>query len=122
MLLLSPMSSKSHYVVLLLPSLLIARTIVERRSRPLRWLLIPLIVCGPLTTKGLIGKPLGDLTLIWGLPIWYVLISLAGIWMVLAAVRAAAAAEPGRAPGASGSARPHDRVSHRRRVDSAQSI
>lgn len=88
MLLLSPMSSKSHYVVMLLPSFLIVRAVVERRSRWLRWLLIPLVVCGPLTTKGLIGKPLGDLTLMWGLPVWFVLISLAGIWIVLTAVQA----------------------------------
>ena len=86
MLLLSPMSSKSHYVVTLLPSLLIARAIVERRSRWLPWLLVPLIACGPLSTKGLIGRSLGDLTLVWGLPVWFALTSLVGIWMVLRAM------------------------------------
>jgi hypothetical protein len=88
MLLLSPMSSKSHYVVLLLPSLLIARAVVHQSNRWLRRLLIPLLVCGPLSTKGLLGKPLGDLTLMWGLPTWYALCSLVCIWIVLAAVRA----------------------------------
>ena len=100
MLLLSPMSSKSHYVVTLLPSFLIVRAVVERRSRWLRWLLIPLVVCGPLTTKGLIGKPLGDLTLIWGLPVWYALISLVGVWMVLAATQAKTDAGAERPAGA----------------------
>jgi hypothetical protein len=86
MLLLSPMSSKSHYVVTLLPSLLIARAIVERRSRWLPWLLLPLAVCGPLSTKGLIGRSFGDLTLAWGLPVWFALMSLVGIWMVLTTI------------------------------------
>jgi hypothetical protein len=84
MILLSPMSSKSHYVVMILPALLIVRAVVEGRSRGLRWLLLPLVVCGPLTAKGLIGKSLGDLTLVWGLPTWYALISLAGLWLLLA--------------------------------------
>jgi len=88
MLLLSPMSSKSHYVVMILPSLLIVRAVVERRSRWPRWLLLPLIVCGPLSTKGLIGKSLGDLTLIWGLPTWYALTALAGVWLLMAAGKA----------------------------------
>jgi hypothetical protein len=88
MLLLSPMSSKSHYAVMILPSLLIARAVVEGRSRWLRWLLLPLMVCGPLTPKGLIGKSLGDLTLVWGLPTWYALTALAGVWLLLAAGKA----------------------------------
>jgi hypothetical protein len=87
MLLLSPMSSKAHYVVVLLPSLFIARAVIERRSRWLSWLLVPLVICGPLTTKGLIGKSLGDLTLFCGLPTWYAILSLVGMWMVLAIVR-----------------------------------
>jgi len=96
MLLLSPMSSKSHYVVTLLPSLLIARAVVERRSRALMWLLIPLLVCGPLTSKGLIGKTLGDLTLLWGLPVGFALACLAGMWILLGTLRAESDAEPAR--------------------------
>jgi len=85
MLLLSPMSSKSHYVVLLLPSLLIARLVVQQRNRWLRGLLVPLVIFGPLTAKGLLGKSLGDLTLAWGLPTWFALLTLVSMWIVLGA-------------------------------------
>jgi hypothetical protein len=79
MLLLSPMSSKAHYVVLVLPCMLLARALVEGRCDWKRWLL-PLAVLGPLTAKGLTGKTLGDLILAWGFPTWFVLILLAAMW------------------------------------------
>jgi hypothetical protein len=79
MLLLSPMSGKAHYVVLLLPCMLLARAVVEGRCDWKRWLL-PLAVFGPLTAKGLMGKALGDLILAWGFPTWFVLILLAAMW------------------------------------------
>ena len=94
MLLPSPMSSKSHYVVLLLPSLILARLAVERR---LRWsiaLLVVLVITGPLTAKGLIGKEAGDLTLIWGIPTWFVLFSLLGTWLALEAVHSRPVLDP----------------------------
>jgi len=87
MLLLSPMTSKAHYVVLLLPSLFIARAVVRQPGSPLCWILVPLAVFGPLTTKGLIGKSAGILTLAWGLPTCYVLVCLAGIWLILPGAR-----------------------------------
>ena len=97
MLLLSPMSSKAHYVVLVLPSMLFARWFVERRpvgqafqpdSQPrFRWLLvvllIVLLITGPLTSKGLTGKALGDLTLAWGFPTFFALGLLAAMWLSL---------------------------------------
>ncbi|HWB11390.1 MAG TPA: glycosyltransferase family 87 protein [Pirellulales bacterium] len=81
MLLLSPMSSKAHYVVLLLPCMLLARAVVEGRCDWKRWLL-PLAVLGPLTAKGITGKPLGDLMLAWGFPTWFVLVLLAAMWQL----------------------------------------
>lgn len=86
MLLLSPMSSKAHYVVLLLPCLVLARAVVERRLDA-RWWLPPLLILGPLTSKGVTGKPLGDLLLAWGLPTWFVLSLLAAMWMLLPSAR-----------------------------------
>lgn len=79
MLLLSPMSSKAHYVVLVLPCLLVARATIEGRLSGKLWL-PPLLVLGPLTAKGITGKPLGDLLLAWGLPTWCVLLLLAAMW------------------------------------------
>ena len=79
MLLLSPMSSKAHYVVLLLPCLVVARAVVERRCDA-RWWLPPLLIFGPLTSKGITGKPLGDLLLAWGFPTWFAIVLLAAMW------------------------------------------
>lgn len=80
MLLLSPMSSKSHYVVMTLPAMLLARAAIERRERWL-WGLVPaLLAIGSLSVKGILGKKFGDLALMWGCPTWYVLLTLAGIW------------------------------------------
>lgn len=90
MLLLSPMSSKTHYVVTILPLLWIARAVVEQRGRWIRWLLVPLAICGPLSTKGLLGKGWGDLTLAWGMPTWFALFCLLGMWLILARPAASA--------------------------------
>lgn len=79
MLLLSPMSSKAHYIVLVLPCLQVARAVVEGRMNAKLWL-PPLVVLGPLTAKGITGKALGDLMLAWGLPTWCVLLLLAAMW------------------------------------------
>ena len=108
MLLLSPMSSKAHYVVLVLPCILFARWFVERRQavgqafqpdsqaslrRPLTALLAVLLVTGPLTSKGLTGKALGDLTLAWGFPTWFALALLAVTWLILPRTRAKSSPE-----------------------------
>lgn len=80
MLLLSPMTSKAHYAVMVLPALFVARRVVEQPSRGWLLVLFGLIVTGPLTAKGLLGKSLGDLTLAWGLPTWFVMLSLLSLW------------------------------------------
>ncbi|HEX7447393.1 MAG TPA: glycosyltransferase family 87 protein [Pirellulales bacterium] len=82
MLLLSPMSSKAHYVVLLLPCLVLARAAVERRCDA-RWWLPPLVIFGPLTSKGVTGKPLGDVVLAWGFPTWFAIVLLVAMWILL---------------------------------------
>lgn len=79
MLLLSPMSSKAHYVVLLLPCLLVSRAVMERHLVWRLWL-PPLLLLGPLTAKGITGKPLGDLMLAWGFPTWFAIVLLAAVW------------------------------------------
>lgn len=83
MLLLSPMSGKAHYVILVLPCLLLSRDLVERPS-PRGWLLVGLLmVCGPLTAKGLVGRAWGDLALLVGLPTWFALLTLVAMYGVL---------------------------------------
>jgi hypothetical protein len=94
MLLLSPMSSKAHYVVLLLPCFAFARACIERRDAWLRGLLPVLLIAGPLTSKSLTGKALGDLTLAWGFPTWFALALLVGVWRLLPTRQAAMNAAP----------------------------
>jgi hypothetical protein len=79
MLLLSPMSSKSHYVVLVLPCLLLGRAVVEGRLRWPVWLPLALVL-GPLSSKGVTGKALGDLLLAWGFPTWFAIALLIAMW------------------------------------------
>jgi hypothetical protein len=84
MLLLSPMSSKAHYAVLVLPSLFVARRVVESPTRGWMILLGAMAITGPLTAKGLLGKSLGDLTLAWGMPTMYVVLALLAMWRLRA--------------------------------------
>ena len=79
MLLLSPMSSKAHYVALLLPCFVMTRAFVEKRLNWKLWLPL-LVVLGPLTAKGITGKTLGDLMLAWGFPTWFALVLLVAMW------------------------------------------
>ena len=79
MLLLSPMSSKAHYVVLVLPCLVLARAVIDQRLSWKVWV-PPLVLLGPLTAKGLTGKALGDLMLAWGFPTWFAIIALVAMW------------------------------------------
>jgi hypothetical protein len=109
MLLVSPMTSRAHYLILILPSLLICRAAIIDSDRFFRWLLPVLLVCGPLVTKGLIGKTLGDLALAWSLPTCYALACLAGMWRLMArggAARRAPVAEFVRIPQALGKIHP----------------
>lgn len=91
MVLLSPMSSKSHFAVLLVP---LAAALVAwlrvRRDLLLTVLLVGVFVLGTLLTKGLLGSRLGNVTLAYGSVTWTALLAL------LAALRAqrVARAEP----------------------------
>jgi hypothetical protein len=83
MVLLSPMSSKSHFAVLLVP--LAAALVVwlrVRRDLLLTVLLVGVFVLGTLLTKGLLGSKLGNVTLAYGSVTWTAFLAL------LAAMRA----------------------------------
>lgn len=94
MLLLSPMSGKAHYVLLWLPTLLVAQALIERPTAWRKLHFVVLLVCGSLTAKGITGKALGDWTLNWGLPTCYALATLGAMWgLMLQARREQALAE-----------------------------
>lgn len=76
MLLASPMSSKAHYVILVLPCILVSRRLVEGRGW-WRWVVAAVLVSlGPLSAGEFTGDALGDLLLAWGGPTWFVLVLL----------------------------------------------
>jgi hypothetical protein len=82
MLLFSPMTSKSHFAVLLLPTLLLARRLVERREGAMWALAGLLLISGPLTSRDLIGRAWCDTLLFWGLPTWHVMATWCGLlWL-----------------------------------------
>ena len=71
MLLLSPMSSKAHYVILLLPCLLLVREAITRPGPgTIAWLVV-LAIAGPLSSKGIVGRTGGEWALVAGLPTLY---------------------------------------------------
>jgi hypothetical protein len=77
MVLLSPMSSKSHFGVLLLPVAVAALLLVRgSRDRVLLVLLGAVFVAGTLTTKGLVGKNAGNQLLAYGSVTWTALLAL----------------------------------------------
>jgi hypothetical protein len=80
MLLLSPQSSKAHFVVMALPVMQIVRAAVIDRSRVAQGVLTVLAVLGPLSVKGIVGSAWGDRLLIWGAPAFFTLVSLVTLW------------------------------------------
>ncbi len=76
MLLASPMSSKAHYVILVLPCILVSRRLVEGLGW-WRWIVAAVLAgLGPLSAGEFTGDTLGDLLLAWGGPTWFVLVLL----------------------------------------------
>lgn len=68
MLLVSPMTSKAHYAILILPILALSRRMVVERQWWL-WLALPaLVLFGPASAKGLVGREWGQTLLVWGTP------------------------------------------------------
>lgn len=77
MVLLSPMSSKSHFGVLLLPAALVASLLCRGwRDACLIVLLAASFVAGTITTKGLVGSRTGNLLLAYGAVTWSAVLAL----------------------------------------------
>lgn len=83
MLLLSPMTGKAHFVLMLLPCFVLIRAALIDQDRRL-WPVIGLMaIAGPLTTKGVWGRDLGGAMLDWGMPTLYLALGLAGSWLAV---------------------------------------
>jgi hypothetical protein len=83
MLLLSPMSSKAHFGVLILPGFCLARAAAASRSRLLWTLLAGAVVLGLLGNKDPLGEKLYTLTLWLGTATLQTLVLLAGCLIAL---------------------------------------
>jgi hypothetical protein len=83
MLLLSPMSSKAHFGVLVLPGLCLARRIVATSCRWLGAIFFGALILGLISNKDPIGDQLYSLTLWYGFTTWQTLLLLLGCLLVL---------------------------------------
>ncbi len=84
MLLLSPMSSKAHFFLLLLPAVLMARFFIwEHRDWIIGSILFMMFVYGTLSVKGLIGNEAGHTILATGSVTWCTLLAMLGTWRVM---------------------------------------
>jgi hypothetical protein len=83
MLLLSPQSSKAHFCVWLFPAAFLAdRLLRGPRDRWLWPLVLAAVVCGPLASKGIVGREIGNRLLAYGNVTWCTVL------LLLATVRA----------------------------------
>jgi hypothetical protein len=78
MLLLSPMSSKSHFCLLVLPILFCVETWLRTRDRRVLAALLVAFVAGTLTSKGIVGSRVGNLLLAHGAVTWTTLALMVG--------------------------------------------
>ncbi len=77
MVLLSPMSSKSHFCVLLLPVSFCAAAFLYRgRKLALGILLVAVFAVGTLSSKGLVGREIGQVLLACGSVTWTAMLCL----------------------------------------------
>lgn len=95
MVLLSPMSSKSHFCVLLVPVVhAVATWLFVRRDLLLGILLGVVFALGSLTVKGLVGRELGNAILAHGSVTWVAVCALLAVARALALARDAAREGP----------------------------
>lgn len=94
MVLLSPQSSKAHFCIWLFPAAFVVdRLLRGPRDRLLFGLMIGVLLCGPLASKGIVGRDLGNTLLAYGNVTWCTLLLLLATVRVLWTQR--------RSPGAS---------------------
>ncbi|MFM1872043.1 MAG: hypothetical protein RL398_1465 [Planctomycetota bacterium] len=80
MVLLSPQSSKAHFCVWLFPAAYLADRLLRGRRDPILWLLVAAAAAvGPLASKGIVGRELGNLLLAYGNVAWCTLLLLLAV-------------------------------------------
>jgi len=84
MLLISPMSSKAHFFLLLLPAVIMVRYFVwERRDWVIGSILVVMFLYGTISAKDLIGTDAGHAVLATGSVTWCALLAMLGTWRVM---------------------------------------
>jgi len=84
MLLLSPMSSKAHFFILLLPVAIMIRFYLwEKKDKLVVTALIGMFLIGSLTSKGILGKEAGRFILATGSVTWCTVLAMLGTWRVM---------------------------------------
>jgi len=87
MLLLSPMSSKAHFFLLLLPGCVMVRFYLwEKRDWILTSIFVIMFLYGTLTVKDLVGTHIGHAMLATGSVTWCTLLAMLGTWRVMSQV------------------------------------
>ena len=84
MLLLSPMSSKAHFFLMLLPAVVMVRFYLwENRDWVLTTIFVVMFFYGTLTVKDLVGTQIGHAVLATGSVTWCTLLAMLGTWRVM---------------------------------------
>jgi hypothetical protein len=83
MLLLSPMSSKAHFGVLVLPGLCLGRTATAGRRRLIGALLLAAVALGFASYKAPLGERLYSVSLWYGMVTWQTVLLLVGCLVAL---------------------------------------
>jgi hypothetical protein len=83
MLLLSPMSSKAHFGVLILPGFCLARRVIVARDGVLWTIFFLALALGMISNKDPLGDKLYSLTLWYGFTTWQTLLLLMGCLLAL---------------------------------------
>ena len=89
MVLLSPQSSKSHFCVWLFPAAFLADRLLRSPRDVVLWVLVAAaLALGPLASKGVVGREMGNRLLAIGNVTWCTVLLLAGvIWACRGAAR-----------------------------------
>jgi hypothetical protein len=98
MLLLSPMSSKPHFCILILPAFCIARRALQERRHWARTVLALVFIAGFIGTKGVWGADQSVIALWYGNVMCSAALLFVGCWVMLARPQATPAAAPNLLP------------------------
>ena len=100
MLLLSPMSHKTHFGILILPGFFVARMAIEDRDRLAAWCMLACVILIGILDHFLGLRGIGDMFAWYGNVMWgAVALGIACWWALAAKSRSWISGPPGAAPG-----------------------